>query len=118
MVVASKTYLVCAITRCAAPWIPRVSVIADKGALYITDALICQYQGEQRSLLHYSVPLNQLWFSRDPVALDSLGVLELERQRDLAKIPQPKLNRELYANAELLELGVSNLKRIVTENAQ
>ena len=92
--------------------------IADKGALYITDALICQYQGEQRSLLHYSVPLNQLWFSRDPVALDSLGVLELERQRDIAKIPQPNLNRELYANAELLELGVSNLKRIVTENAQ
>ncbi len=92
--------------------------IADKGALYITDALICQYQGEQRSLLHYSVPLNQLWFSKDPVALDSLGVLELERQRDIAKIPQPKLNRELYANAELLELGVSNLKRIVTENAQ
>lgn len=92
--------------------------IADKGVLYITDALICQYQGEQRSLLHYSVPLNQIWFSKDPVALDSLGVLELERQRDIAQVPQPKLNRELYANAELLELGLSNLKRILTENAQ
>lgn len=91
--------------------------IADKGVLYITDALICQYQGEQRSLLHYSVPLNQLWFGKDPVALDSLALQELERQRDIAQVPQPKANRELYYNAELLELGVSNLKRILTENA-
>jgi hypothetical protein len=92
--------------------------IADKGVLYITDALLCQYQGEQRSLLHYSAPMNQLWFSKDPVALDSLALVELERQRDIAGMPQGKPNRELYANAELLELGVANLKRIATENAR
>ncbi len=91
--------------------------IADKCVLHITDALLCQYQGEQRSLLHYSVPMNQLWFGKDPVALDSLALLELERQRDIAGVPQPRPARELYANAELLELGVANLKRILTENA-
>jgi hypothetical protein len=61
--------------------------------------------------------MNQLWFGKDPVALDSLALLELERQRDIAGVPQPRPARELYANAELLELGVANLKRILTENA-
>ena len=46
--------------------------------LNITDALIGQYQGEQMSLLHYSTQLNQIWFGKDPVALDAWGMHELD----------------------------------------
>jgi hypothetical protein len=100
----------------ALPEIYGLPEIFDRVALNITDALLCQYQGESRSLLHYSVPLHQLWFSRDPVALDSFGLAELERQRDIAKMPRSEAPREIYANAELHELGVTNLKRVQVEN--
>ena len=84
--------------------------------LNIVDALICQYEGEERSLLHYSVMLNQLRFSADPVALDVLSLQELERQRQRARAPSAKPNLELYTNASLLELGVSDLKKIQVIN--
>jgi hypothetical protein len=82
-------------------------LFADKFVLGIVDALICQYQGEARPLLHYSTVLNQLWFGTDPVALDVLAIEELERQRQAARIPGIKPTLELYDNAALLELGVS-----------
>ena len=78
----------------------------------IVDALIAQYQGEARQLLHYSAVLNELWFSRDPVALDVLAIDELERQRQNARLPGSKPSLELYQNAALLELGTSNTKQI------
>jgi hypothetical protein len=85
---------------------------ADKFALGIVDALICQYQGQARPLLHYSTVLNQLWFSTDPVALDVLAIEELERQRQAAQIPGSKPTLELYDNAALLELGANQLNAI------
>jgi hypothetical protein len=84
--------------------------------LNIVDALICQYEGEERSLLHYSTVLNQLRFSRDPVALDVLSLQELDHQRQLAKAPSVKTNLDLFSNATLLELGESNLKKIHVVN--
>jgi hypothetical protein len=62
--------------------------------------------------LHYSAILNQLRFSRDPVALDVLSLQELARQRTLAKMQAVKFESDHYDNAALLELGVSDLKRI------
>jgi len=96
----------------AVPEIYALPALVDHVALNITDALICQYEGEERGLLHYSSPLNQLWFSHDPVALDVLAIQELDRQRQLAKFSKVKSNLELYFNASLLELGVSDLKKI------
>ncbi|MEP6664488.1 MAG: DUF362 domain-containing protein, partial [Verrucomicrobiota bacterium] len=93
----------------ALPEIYALPSVGDKVILNITDALLCQYQGEQRSLLHYSSALNQLWFSKDPVALDVLAIAELDRQRETAKIPGKKTDLEIYRNASLLELGVSDL---------
>lgn len=78
----------------------------------IVDALIAQYQGEARQLLHYSAVLNELWFSRDPVALDVLAIEELERQRQAARLPGSMPSLELYQNADLLELGTSNTKQM------
>jgi len=92
----------------AIPEIYALPALSDHVVLNITDALICQYLGEERSLLHYSAILNELRFSRDPVALDVLSVQELERQRQLAKVQEPKTNTDLFANAALLELGVAN----------
>jgi len=96
----------------AVPEIYALPVLSDRVVLNIVDALICQYEGEERSLLHYSTVLNQLRFSRDPVALDVLSLEELERQRQLCSAPSVKTNRELYSNAALLELGVSDPHRI------
>jgi len=86
--------------------------LGDRVILSIGDALICQYQGEEQPLLHYSAGLNQLWFSTDPVALDVLAIQELDRQRTAAKAPAVKTNLELYQNASLLEIGASDTRQI------
>jgi hypothetical protein len=92
--------------------------LSDRVVLNITDALICQYEGSERGLLHYSATLNQLRFSRDPVALDVLSIQELVHQRQLANAAEVKPNLDLYSNAALLELGVNEPKRIQVENAK
>jgi hypothetical protein len=98
----------------AVPEIYALPAVGDKVVLNIVDALICQYEGGERGLLHYSVMLNELRFSKDPVALDVLSIQELDRQRDSAKSTAAK-NLELYKNAALLELGVSDPKKIQVE---
>ena len=99
----------------ALPEIFALPSLGDKVVLNITDALLCQYQGEQRSLLHYSAALNEIWFSKDPVALDALGIQELDRQREVGRVPANKTNWDIYRNASLLELGVSETKAIQIE---
>ncbi|HWH71897.1 MAG TPA: DUF362 domain-containing protein [Candidatus Sulfotelmatobacter sp.] len=99
----------------AIPEIYALPALSDHVVLNVVDALICQYEGTERGLLHYSATLNELRFSRDPLALDVLSLEELERQRRLANAPAVKINRELYNNAALLELGVNDLKKIQVE---
>lgn len=99
----------------AVPEIVALPVIFDRLALCITDALICQYQGEHLTRLHYAVPLGQLRFSKDPVALDTLSLAELEAQRLKAGIPSPKFSGEAYKNAALLELGLNDARNIRVE---
>jgi hypothetical protein len=100
----------------AIPEIYSLPALSDHVVLNITDALICQYEGGESALLHYSVPLNELRFSRDPVALDVLSIQELDRQRRLAHTPAGKPNLTLYSNAALVQLGVDDLRRIQVEN--
>jgi hypothetical protein len=92
----------------AVPEIFALEPISDHVVLNIVDALICQYQGEERTLLHYSVPENELWFSRDPVALDVLSIAELAKQRKLADAPPLRTNLEIFSNAALLDLGFAD----------
>ena len=96
----------------AIPEIYSLPALSDHVVLNITDALICQYEGGERGLLHYSTTLNQLRFSRDPVALDVLSIQELNRQRQAVNAPPVRPNLRLYSNAALLQLGVDDLKRI------
>ena len=102
----------------AVPEIYALPAVGDRVALNITDALICQYQGEQLSLLHYSTELNQIWIGKDPVALDTLGIQELDREREARNIQSLGDNPELYQNAALMEQGVSDLAKIKLEVVQ
>jgi hypothetical protein len=103
----------------AVPEIYAKPALSDHVVLNITDALIGQYQGEQMSLLHYSTELNQIWLSKDPVALDVLAIQELDRERQERKIPPGNDNPELYQNASFfLELGVGDLSKIRIERAK
>ncbi len=96
----------------AVPEIYALPTLGDRVVLNLTDALIGQYEGGAKGLLQYSTVLNQLWFSRDPVALDTLAIRELDRERQVIKAPGFKPNPELYANAALLQLGVNDPARI------
>jgi hypothetical protein len=99
----------------AVPEIYALRVLGDRVALNITDALIGQYEGGDRGLLHYSSVLNQLWFSRDPVALDTLAIKELDSERRTFEAPEFKPNLALYTNAALLQIGVNNPAKIQVE---
>jgi len=100
----------------AVPEIYALPVLGDRVALNITDALIGQYEGGEKGLLQYSEVPNQLWFSRDPVALDTLALKELDRDRRALDAPAFKPNLELYTNAALLQLGVNDPAKILVEN--
>lgn len=102
----------------AVPEIYALPALSDRVVLNIVDALLCQYQGRQRGLLHYSSVLNEIRLSRDPVALDILSLKELDRQRERTEDPPGKVNLELYQNAALLELGVSEPAQIDTRLLQ
>ena len=99
----------------AVPEIYALPALGDRVALNITDALIGQYEGGERGLLHYSSVTDQLWFSRDPVALDTMAVQELARERHAADAPEFTPRLEIYTNAVLLQLGVSDPAKIQVE---
>lgn len=100
----------------AVPEVYALPAVGDRVVLNILDALICQYQGETEPRLHYASELNELWFSRDPVALDCLALRVLDREREAAGMKlSSKAYLELYRNAELLELGTCDPHRIHIE---
>jgi hypothetical protein len=99
----------------AVPEIYALPVLGDRVVLNITDALIAQYAGGPGGLLQYSIVPDQLWFSRDPVALDVLAIKELERERHALNAPTSRSNLELYLNATLLQLGTSDPAKIHVE---
>jgi hypothetical protein len=54
---------------------------------------------------------DELWFGKDPVALDTMALKELMLQRRLLNAPTMPTNFAIYTNASLLELGVNGLLR-------
>ena len=96
----------------AVPEIYALSALSDHVVLNITDALIAQYLGNKTALLHYSSEVNQLRFSRDPVALDVLAIQALEHQRTMAGQTRLEVNMDLYRNAALMELGINDPAQI------
>ncbi|MGH7979579.1 MAG: hypothetical protein ACREE6_09405, partial [Limisphaerales bacterium] len=82
----------------AVPEINALPSVGDRVVLNITDALIGQYEGGASVELHYSTVLDQLWFSRDPVALDTLAIRELAREREAAGAWGFPPDMEIYTN--------------------
>ena len=102
----------------ALPEIYALPSVGDRVVLNVTDALLGQYQGGPASYLQYATVLDQLWLSRDPVALDTLALAELARQRKKFEVPPPKLDLQIYTNAVLLQLGVNDPARIQIEKVK
>lgn len=96
----------------AIPEINAVPQVGDNVVLSITDALIAQYQGQSQARLQDSVVLNELWFSADPVALDTLALNKLDELRTDREIDFTFKDRSIYQNASLLQLGISDPTQI------
>ncbi len=97
----------------AVPDICALDDLMPKVVLGVGDALICQFRGEDQPMLHYAVALNELRFSRDLVALDALALDNITQARTAVKYEGEKpVKTELYLNAELIELGIADLKQI------
>jgi hypothetical protein len=92
----------------ALPEIYALPSVGDRVALNVTDALLGQYQGGPAGYLQYSAPLQQIWFSHDPVALDVMALKELARERKQFNVPLQPANFQIYTNATLLQLGVDD----------
>jgi len=101
----------------AVPEIYALPVLGDRVVLNVVDALLCQYEGEQVGRLHYSSALNQVRVSTDPVALDVLSIQELNVQRALKGISSHSSTNatDLYRNASLVEIGISDPHQIQVE---
>jgi hypothetical protein len=102
----------------ALPEIYALPSVGDRVVLNVTDALLAQYQGGPSSFLQYATELDQLWLSRDPVALDTLALKELARDRKKFNIPPLPANYQIYTNAVLLQLGLNDPARIVIEKVK
>lgn len=100
------------------PEIVALDDIFPKLAFGVSDALICQYRGEERTLLHYAVALDELRFSTDPVALDVQALADIEAGRKANPIDGERpFVSDLYKNAALLEIGVSIRSLIQTKRS-
>jgi hypothetical protein len=99
----------------ALPEIYALPAVGDRVVLNVTDALLGQCQGGPSGYLQFSTVLNQLWFSRDPVALDTLALKELARERQLEGLPVWSSNLSLYRTANLLQLGECDPAKIQVE---
>lgn len=99
----------------ALPEIDALPLIGDRVVLHVTDALLAQCEGGPSGYLQFSTVRNELWFSHDPVALDTMALKELMQQRQLLNAPQLPVNYAIYTNAVLLQLGVNDPSRIRIE---
>ena len=100
----------------AIPEIYAMPELSDRVVLNIVDALVCQYRGEEFTRLNYATPQNELWFSHDPVALDALAIVDLDRNRQDHKVS--RVTWQIYSNAELMDLGIANTNRIRVERLE
>jgi len=102
----------------ALPEIYALPSVGDRVALHVTDALLAQYQGGPAGFLQFSTELDQLWLGHDPVALDTLALKELARERRTYNALPTPANYQIYTNAVLLQLGINDPARIQVEKVK
>lgn len=79
--------------------------IAPKVVLHIMDALVAQYAGGPRFQPNYAFAHGTIYASRDPVALDSIGLRKLDEWRKLAKFAPIGARANWLQSAEQLGVG-------------
>ena len=84
--------------------------------LNICDALIVGYAGGPAFKPQYSTPAGSLYFSRDPVAIDVIGLDVVEAQRRAAQLP-PIGDRASHLLAAA-RLGLGNTNSLLVEVAR
>ena len=86
--------------------------IRPKVVLNIMDGLLAQYAGGPESQPAYSFPFATIYASKDPVAIDTIALKQLEDWRAKRKVPPIKrLGAHVQVSAEM-GLGQADLSRI------
>jgi uncharacterized protein (DUF362 family) len=87
--------------------------VAPKVVLHVVDALVAQYAGGPGFQPNYSIHHGTLYASKDPVALDAIGLRKLEEWRKPAKLAPIGNHADWLKSAEQLGLGNFAAERIV-----
>jgi len=91
---------------CALPF------VRSKLVLNIMDALVAGFAGGTSFKPQYSWEAGALYFSQDPVAIDVLGLEQLEAKRREARVPEIGARASHMATAARLGLGTNNRNQI------
>jgi uncharacterized protein (DUF362 family) len=87
--------------------------IAPKVVLHVLDALIAQYAGGPSFQPNYALHHGTIYASRDPVALDAIGLRKLEEWRKPAKLGPIGKRADWLESAAQLGLGNFDAEHIV-----
>ncbi|HXA09393.1 MAG TPA: DUF362 domain-containing protein [Chthoniobacterales bacterium] len=82
--------------------------IGQKVVLNLMDGLLAQYAGGPQSQPGYAFPFATLYASKDPVAIDSIALRQLEEWRKKGKLPAIKRMGAHVLMADQLGLGNAN----------
>lgn len=93
----------------------REEMAQSKLRLYITDALLCQFHHGDQSRPDFSTALNELWFSKDPVALDTLSYELITKLRVYLKLPVRSSPRKLLGYASKMMMGTDSVQSMQIE---
>ena len=77
----------------------------SKLRLHITDALLCQFHQGDQSRPDYATAINELWISRDPVALDALSAELIASLRRSLNLPVRRSPDAMLRYAAKMYLG-------------
>ena len=92
------------------------SMISQKVVLNIMDGLLAQYGGGPASQPNFAVHNSTLYASKDPVALDSVALKQLETWRTKASFPPIGRLASYIQTATTVGLGNSDSSRIEVKN--
>ena len=73
--------------------------------LHIADALLCQFHQGDQSRPDYATAINELWISRDPVALDALSAELIASLRRSLNLPVRRSPDAILRYAAKMYLG-------------
>lgn len=88
----------------------REEAAQSKLRLHITDALLCQFHEGDQSRPDFATAINELWISRDPVALDALSAELIESLRRSLNLPVRQSPRDILRYASKMYLGTDRPK--------